>query len=211
MRQRRKTRFFHHLQENIKVYLFVFIFFTAGIIAGSLSVYWLAAEQVEELNQVFFSFVDYLSGQKPLNQMLILKQSLLQNGLFLLLLWLCGNLFFGFIFVLGAMFYRGFTIGFTVGFLAQQNGLAGVMFAAAAVLPQNLLFVPAAVVAAAFAFSFSWLLFCRRFGGRQNFAYGESLLQYTFVLVLAGVFFVAGSLVETMVAPVFMRLTVSLL
>src|SRR5690554_1193127 len=101
MRQRRKTRFFHHLQENIKVYLFVFIFFTDGIIAGSLSVYWLAAEQVEELNQVFFSFVDYLSGQKPLNQMLILKQSLLQNGLFLLVLWLCGNLFFGFIFVLG--------------------------------------------------------------------------------------------------------------
>ena len=186
--RRHKNGLFHHLQENIKVYLLVFILFTAGIIAGSLSVYWLQAEQVEELNRVFFGFIDYLSGQKPLNQILILKQSLLQNGLFLFILWLCGILFFGFIFVLGAMFYRGFTIGFTVGFLARQKGFGGVMFAAAAVLPQNLLFVPAAAAAAVFALSFSWLLFCRRFGGRQNFAYGESLLQYSFVFLVTGVF-----------------------
>ncbi|HHX74437.1 MAG TPA: stage II sporulation protein M [Firmicutes bacterium] len=209
MRQGRRTvSAARHLQENYLIYVAVFVALTAGIAAGALSVRQLSEDQVSELNRVFFSFVDYLSGEHALNHTVILQRSLLQNGLLVLLFWLCGLFFFGFLFSLGLVFYRGFCLGFTVGFLAGQNALQGMVFATAAVLPQNLLYVPAIVLAGVLSTAVSLRLLRRRLR-RQPAPAGNDLLQYTLVVLLLAVFFAAGSLVETMVTPVLMRAVVT--
>ncbi|MCR3923179.1 MAG: stage II sporulation protein M, partial [Firmicutes bacterium] len=136
MRQGRQNSVMEHLQENFAMYILVTIIFTLGITGGAFSVRLLTDVQIKELNQVFFNFLDYMTLEEPLNQSLILQRSLLQNGVFLLLLWLSGNFFFGSIIGLGCVFYRGFSIGFTVGFLAQQNALQGILFSLGAILPQ---------------------------------------------------------------------------
>lgn len=209
MRQGRKNSFLMVLQENLAVIVAVSAVFIAGVIAGSLAVRALDENQIRDLNQIFFSFLDYLHVQKPLNQALILQRSLLQNGVFILLVWLCGQFFAGFLFVFGLVFYRGFTIGFTVGFLAQQNALQGVLFAIAAIVPQNLLYVPLTIAAAVLSVSLS-LLFLQRRLRRQVRPFRFSSLQYTLVILAIGLFFAVGSLVEAAITPVFMRVVVSL-
>ena len=144
------------------------------------------------------------------SQGLILRRSLMQNAKLILALWLCGNVFFGFIPALGFVFYRGFTIGFTVGFLAGQNALGGILFALGAVLPQNILYVPLTMVIGVLAVSLSLALLKRRLT-RKNIPYGSYLFHYTVAMLVAAVFFAAGSLVETVITPVFMRAVVSLL
>ncbi|NLM46596.1 MAG: stage II sporulation protein M [Firmicutes bacterium] len=205
MRQGRGTvSVARHLQENYLIYLAVFLALTAGIVTGALSVHRLSEDQVSELNEVFANFLDYLAGEHALNHTLILQRSLLQNGMLVLLFWLCGILFFGFLFALGLVFYRGFSLGFTVGFLAGQKALQGMVFTAAAVLPQNLLYIPAILLTGVLSAAMS-LRFLRRRLRRQPAPAGNNLLQYTLAVLLLSAFFAAGSLVETMVTPALMR------
>ena len=208
MRQGRQNGALAHLEENLGVYLLVIAFFTIGIIIGSLAVRSLTAQQISELNQIFFNFLDYLTLDEPLNQTLILQRSLIENGIFLLLIWFCGNIFFGFIFILAGICYRGFTIGFTVGFLAQQNVLRGILFSLAAILPQKLIYFPAIVVAGVFAVSSSLFLLRSRI---QKKPPATLFMQYTVLILIIGAAFAVGSLVEAMVTPVCMRVMVSIL
>ncbi len=209
MRQGRRTvSAARHLQENYLIYLAVFLALTAGIATGALSVRRLSEDQVSELNEVFTNFVDYLSGEHALNLTVILQRSLLQNGMLVLLFWLCGIFFFGFLFSLGLVFYRGFSLGFTVGFLAGQKALQGIIFATAAVLPQNLLYIPAVVLIGVLSVAVSLRLLRRRLR-RHPAPAGNDLLQYTLAVLLLSAFFAAGSLVETMITPALMRAVVT--
>lgn len=169
-----------------------------------------ATNKKTSLNDYLFGFLDYLAGRQPVDQAHIMQKALLQNGKFILALWLCGNLFFGFALALGLLFYRGFTIGFTVAFLAGESAMQGIMFAAAAVLPQNLLYVPASLLAGAGAVIFSVLLLRRRFTGK-NFPYGPYFVQYTLLMLLAGAVLAAGAAVEAVITPVFMRAIATML
>jgi|CZCB01.1.fsa_nt_gi stage II sporulation protein M len=196
-----------HIRENIAVYSAVTILFILGVTGGALAVRRLDSGQINELNSILGNFRDYLSVDKPLNQAAILKRSLLQNGLFILLLWLCGSFAPGFIPAAALVFYRGFTIGFTVGFLARRSALGGIIFALAAVLPQNLLFVPATIAAGVFSFSASLLLLDRRLQHRR-LPYRSFFPEYTLAIFLAALFLVAGSLAEALITPVFMRAAV---
>jgi stage II sporulation protein M len=199
-----------HMREQFSLYLLVMLIFTAGVVFGALSVRLMGEAQIRELNDYFFSFVDFLVEGQHLDQGLVLQRSLLQNGMFMLVLWLSGTVFFGSLFALGSVFYRGFTIGFTVGFLAEQTAMQGVVFAMAAILPQNLIYVPVTLVAAVMSVSLSAMLFRRR-THRKDFPFGSYFLQYTLAMLIAVLALVAGSLVEAAITPVFMRAVASLL
>jgi stage II sporulation protein M len=204
MWRRLRETLVEHVRAQPAVYVLVCLAFTAGVTGGGLSARFMDETHLRDLNEYLFGFLDYLAGRQPIDQALILQRALLQNGKFILALWVCGNLFFGFAFVLGLLFYRGFAIGFTVAFLARENALQGILFAAAAVLPQNLLYVPASLLAGGGAFIFSMLLLRRRFMGR-NFPYGRYLIQYTLLLLLAAALLAAGGVVESVITPVFMQ------
>jgi stage II sporulation protein M len=208
--QRFQEAIAEHVREQFSIYLLVTMVFTAGIAAGALSVRFLEEIQVRELNDFFFGFVDYLSERQPINQGLIMQRALLQNGIFVLALWVLGNLFFGIIPVLGILFYRGFTIGFSVGFLAEQNSLRGVLFAIGAILPQNLIYVPMTILSSVCAVIFSLILLRRRFAGKV-IPYGSYLFQYSLLMLIVAALFALGSIVEAIITPVFMRAVVTVL
>lgn len=193
-----------HVRSQLAVYVLVCLTFAAGVTGGSLAARLLDEAYLRELSDYLFGFLDYLAGRQPVDQAVILQGALLQNGKFILALWLCGNLFFGFVLVLGLLFYRGFTIGFTVAFLARENAMQGILFAAAAVLPQNLLYVPASLLAGGGAVIFSILLLRRRFAGK-TFPYGQYFAQYTLFMLSAAALLTAGAAVEAVITPVFMQ------
>jgi stage II sporulation protein M len=193
-----------HVRAQLGIYVLVCLAFAAGVTGGSLAARLLDEVSLRELNDYLFGVLDYLAARQPVDEVLIMQRAFLQNGIFILALWLAGNLFFGFTLVLGLLFYRGFTIGFTVAFLVRENALQGILFASAAVLPQNLLYVPASLLAGGCAVIFSLLLLRRRFTGK-NFPYGPYFAQYSLLMLLAAALLAAGGAVEAVITPVFMQ------
>ncbi|MCR3923408.1 MAG: stage II sporulation protein M, partial [Firmicutes bacterium] len=80
-----------------------------------------------------------------------------------------------------------------------------------AILPQNLIYVPTTIVAGVFAVTSSLAIFRSRFQSKSLPAGGPFFMQYVILILLLGVCLAVGSLVESMITPVFMRVIISIL
>lgn len=195
--------FEQHLRESFRLYLLVVVFFLAGIAVGAMVVQFLAPEQLAELASFLDLSLAGLAGA-PLDQQALVQKALGQNLRFLLLIGFLGLTVIGFPLVLALIWLRGFMLGFTVGFLITEKAAAGILLSALALLPQNLFYVPAFLVAGGLAVGFS----LRLVRGRQ-LAFAPSLWEQFcgYVVALAGAFVLVGlgGLVESYLTPAILR------
>lgn len=139
------------------MYILITALFTGGVLAGALALRSLGEEQLLQLNRYFGAFIESFHDSGMLDHGAVFRQALSLNFRHLLLTWFMGLFLLGFPVIAGLVGLRGFSLGFTVGFLVQRNSLRGALFAAGAVLPHNLLLIPTLIVGSVTAFSFSWL------------------------------------------------------
>ncbi|HAA90441.1 MAG: Stage II sporulation protein M [Thermoanaerobacterales bacterium 50_218] len=194
-------------KEKILIPLFLVTgSFIIGVVAGALFLRFLDPVQHQELCSYLESFLrgtgtptsGLTSSEKLLLWWLALKIQLIS----LLLLWFSGLTVLGvplILFVVGA---RGFILGFTVGFLVKERAAEGIFLAVAAILPQNLFYVPALLGAAIIAYYFSSFLLLG-FGKGFNW---YNFIVYTFLFVLIFLLLLVGTLVEAYLVPGVMRL-----
>lgn len=108
--------------------------------------------------------------------------------------------------ILGIVFIRGFVLGFTVGFLIQETSTQGLILSAAAVLPHNLLAVPAVLIGAGGALSFAATALKTLCGLSQKRIYGQ-LASTGFISLCSALLLFLASLIETYFTPVLINLT----
>lgn len=195
-----------YLRANVGVYVFCIVVFTVGSIFGALAIRALSDTQKAELIDYLQVFLRGLvrTGQ-PVAGTTVLQQALATHWKTAGFIWLLGLTVIGLPAVALVIFTRGFVIGFTVGFLAQQLGYKGILFSLFSVLPQNLLAVPALLVVGASALSFSLLLVGARMQHRR-FQFLEEFASYSAVVAVACVVLAGAGLLEAFVAPVFIKL-----
>ncbi len=199
-----------YLRENMGIYSFIIILFVFGVLAGALVLRGLDEGQRLALNHYFSLFVDSFAEAEGLDQGAIFRQSLTTNFQYLFLTWLLGIFIFGFPFICGLTAVRGFSVGFTVGFLVERASFRGILFAIGSVLPHNLLIIPAAMVITVTGFSFSWLRF-RCYIEKRPCSLREHIGPYTLMIFLVGLALFAGVLVEAYVSPVFVKLLIPMM
>jgi len=181
----------------------VLVFFAAGIAAGAFTVDALSSVQKEELINYFQSFFTVLD-QEPVQSAVIFKQSLINNSQFAILIWLLGITVIGVPLILMIVGIKGFIVGFSVSFLVEGMGLKGLLFAVAAILPQNLLIVPGIIAAAVLGISFS-ISMLRRKKSKPKKSFASELAIYSINILFTLLILLFGSLVEGYITPVFMK------
>lgn len=199
-----------YLRQNLGIYIFIAALFALGVLTGALLVRGLEESQREILDRYFNLLVDSYRGQEVPEGTAILGQSLKNNLVFLAAVWMCGLFVLGFPLIMAMVGLRGFSVGFTVGFLVDRAALRGALFAMGSVLPHNLLLVPAVIVLAVAGFSFSWMRF-RGHLEKKPYSLKKHLVPYTLMAAAAGLVLFLGSMVEAYISPVFTRLLISLL
>lgn len=175
--------------------------FLAGIVVGAVAVKAVAAEQKTEL----LAYVDaFMRGivryTDPPSRGKVLQASLLNNIRTALATWFLGVTVIGIPVTVLILFTRGFVLGFTVAFLVEQMGYRGVFLSAAAVLPHNILAVPALLCLGVISLSFSFALIASKRAGRGVDFLGE-FWRYTLLCVILGLIMIASSGVEAIVTP----------
>jgi stage II sporulation protein M len=192
------------LKNNVVLYFLVLVFFAGGIAAGSFTVDALSSVQKEELIEYFQSFFSIL-GEEPVQSAVVFKRSLINNSQFVILIWLLGITVIGIPLILLIVGIKGFIIGFSVSFLVEGMGLRGFMFALAAILPQNLLFVPAIIAAGVLGISFS-ISMLRRKKVKPQKSFTSELMVYSMNILLTILVLFLGSLIEGYITPAFIKL-----
>ena len=193
-----------HVKSFLFLYFIVIIFFIAGVSAGAFTVDALDLVQREELVSYFQGFFKVLDNQ-PVHSGAVFRQSLVNNMQFVLLIWLLGITVVGAVFILFLVGIKGFIIGFSVGFLAEEMGLKGLLFALVAILPQNFLIVPGIIVAGVLGIGFSVSLLKRR-KARYRKSFSQELLIYTLNMVMVAIAVFIGTCIEGYITPVFMKM-----
>ena len=200
----RRLRFslLKHFNENIFLYFLVLSVFVIGIVAGSFSIKILNQYQKEELTSYIQGFFTILNIEK-IDNWLLFKNSLFSNLKTIFLLWVFGVTVIGIPFILGVLAIRGYILGFTVGFFISEFGFRGLILSISAILPQNVIMVPALMIIGVISLNFSLTVFRRKKITISDFL--RLFLVYTMIIYLLSLFIVIGCFVESYINPVFLK------
>ncbi len=187
------------LLRNWLPLLIIVVILICGVATGAVATRFLSVGQSGELGQ-YLETVIRNSGLEEVDHGLLVEYALWESAGIMAVVWFLGLTIIGAPLVLAVVFYRGFVLGFTVGFLIQEWSWGGLAVALTSIFPQGLLQVPALIGGATAALSFSMLLL-RGHRNRQPTPFWRALFTYcglmTFFLILAGL----GGLVEGYLTP----------
>lgn len=199
-----------YISDNIAIYLTVSLIFILGIVLGVFSVRILHDTQIKELKEYLDAFLLGLNAQAVLDPPAVVKNAFTQNLKLFLLLWVLGITMVGIPAAIVILCLKGFTLGFTVSFIYTQFSYGGLMFVLGAVVPQNILIIPAFLTAAVASLSFSIMQVQSRLH-KKSFHFWPNLWNYTAMFTILILILFMGSLVEGYITTVFIRLSVGIL
>lgn len=196
-------RFSYSTVRSWPLFLVVIIIFGVGVFFGAASVNNLSQEHISQLTGIIDKF---LASTPDLHSVPveIIKPALRDNLMAWGVLYFLGLTIIGIPMVLVLIFMRGFTLGFTISFLATQKSSIGTLLSITSILPHNLLLLPALFVSAVAAISFSILLLQRFFDTKVRVWPG--FLGYSVVMILTGLLISFAAVIEAFVTPWLTRM-----
>jgi len=126
------------------------------------------------------------------------------NWRFIAVIWFLGLSVFGIPLIGLLLFLRGFALGFAVSFLVGRQLSAGLLVAILGVLPQNLLLIPAMVVAGALAAVFAKNLW------RGNILW-QSIAKYSGCFIVIFLVAAVAAWLQGYVSPALLKGVLSLI
>lgn len=141
-----KNTIFEHIINNKKEYILVLMLFLVGIFLGVMFINNIQESDMTEVNNYLTSFLDKLKNTENLQNIQILKTSIIENVILGITLWFFGTTVIGIPVVFGIILYRGFCLGYTIASVAYIMGFGkGILFVLITLLLQNLVFIPAII------------------------------------------------------------------
>ncbi|MFZ5644094.1 MAG: stage II sporulation protein M [Bacillota bacterium] len=201
--KRTPGRLFSLLAGNWPVYVIVLVVFSCGLLLGSISANNMDHEKTGALNEYINNFI-INAGKTIFDSERMATNAIKNNIIMLTAIYILGLTIIGMPVILGILFVRGFVIGFAVTFLTRDLSLKGILFTSAAILPHNLLYIPAICLGASSAIMFGVLLWKRNFN--SNITILPRLLQYSVIMLLFSAVAMAAGLVEGYVTPFLTKL-----
>ncbi|TCS84074.1 stage II sporulation protein M [Tepidibacillus fermentans] len=198
----------NYVKQHFSLYIFTIILFIMGVIYGSLIIQSLSSNQKQEMIGYLSQFFHGLTsnGDAVFSTKVALKQVIFEHLKYLGMIWFLGLSIIGMPLILILIFMKGFVIGFTVSFLISQLQWKGFVFSFVSILPQNLLIVPAYIIAsvAGIAFSLSLVLSRIKRNPYTPFIHQPFLSFFSLIMMMAAILVVASGF-ETFVSPYLMR------
>lgn len=191
------------LRRHWLVYLIVLLVFALGVTAGFAGVRTLPAEQTEEL----LWELDYFLQQADMLEMdsaQVARDVLYYGVILIAAIYLLGLTVIGVPVIMAILFIRGFALGFAIEFLTREKSIQGAILTLAAILPHNILMVPALLLAGAASLSFAWLLVKRFYNSK--IVVWPSFVAYSGIMVFVMACFAGAGLVEVYLTPLFIKL-----
>lgn len=187
-----------------KAYFFiVLIMFCLGISFGLCTVKYMSESDKNDLSSYFLTFTNSI-GSEPVNYGNLLMQVIKKNLLIIVPIFILGLTFFGAPLILILDLFKGFTLGYTFSFMVSAFEGKGIGLAIAAILPQNILYIPCFIALSVISLVISTNKFKERFfkrnKGKDTFLDGVGNK-----LIIVVILFIGGMMIETYVSPTLIK------
>lgn len=193
-----------HIQENFWLYIISILCVFTGIILGIYSVKYMGEIEQNDLVNYLMNFIDP-SNTSGISYKLIFFQSLKNNLPVIIFLWFLGLTIVGIPIILIIDLLKGFTVGFTFSFMISGLGKSGIGIAVLGVLPQNLVYIPCIIFASVVSMEFSIMLLKDKFNKQWTSSISSRVIYYSVIFVVIIVFLFIGIIIESYIAPYFIK------
>lgn len=114
---------FKHIENNMKNYAIVSIIFLIGIVIGVIFINNISEDQTTQITDYITSFLQELKGNKNIDNLLLIKDSIKKNIILVAFLWFMGATVIGMFFVYLTICFRGFCLGYTISSIIFTLGI----------------------------------------------------------------------------------------
>lgn len=197
-----------HIQENFWLYILSILCVFTGIILGIYSVKYMGAFERNDLVNYLMNFVEP-SNTSGVSYKLILLQSIKNNLPVIIFLWFLGLTIVGLPIILIINLLKGFTVGFTFSFMISGLGKSGLGIAILGVLPQNLIYIPCIIFASVVSMEFSIMLVKDKFNKQRTSSISSRIMYYSLIFVVIIILLFVGIIIESYIAPHFVKSLIS--
>jgi len=200
---RPKHRLKQHIRENRWQYLLITLIFLTGILVGDYKALGLTSGVKSHL----LTLIDnYLKGgvNVGLDKQAILFNSFINQGKSIIAVWFLGLTIIGMPIILALVFLKGFSLGFTIGFLVKEKAVSGILISILSILPQNLVFIPLLIIWSVVGINFTFYIARGRLG--SGIPLSKGFISYTMLMMISLGVVLIGSLIEAYLSPWFLSL-----
>lgn len=196
------------LKVNKKVFVFLLCILILGVLFGSILPIFLDPNDKKLVNEYLSSFVLDIKGE--FDFLIFLKNGLLSEGLFFLIIWLLGISIIGVPIVLFLFFYKCFVIGFSISSIIINYGFKGILFSLSYIFPHYAFSIFSYIILTSYSliFSIKLLLFILK---KTEFNIRVSFKKYLYVFLFCFLIVIFCILYEAFVNPYVLRFVFKLL
>ncbi len=193
-----------HIRLNIPVYIITILALTIGIVIGTYTVKILPDSQKVELISYLEGFLQIL-GNQAFDNYQVFFQTLINQLKLLIPVWILGMTIIGTPMIILILGFRGFILGFTIGFIIDEFAFNGILFTILSILPHNLFYIPGLIGIGVMAISFSLFLLKSRIKKEKVYNRKGQIWTYTIVIFMISILLLLGSVIESYITPIFMK------
>ena len=182
---------YNYLEKNKNNFLIITIIFFTGMVLGILFINHTSEEEISNINLYVNSLVKNIENLDSINKVELLYESVKQNSSFILIVWLLGCTIIGSFLVYLGIIYKGFSLGYTISAIVAVLGPnSGSIFVFAALLLQNIIFLPTLFILAE-----SGIKVYKRIA-KQYVNLKQELVRHTIIMLIVLIMTILASVVE---------------
>ena len=197
------------IKYDKKIMTFLNVIAVVGIIAGSIFMIILSKNDKETVLNSIKDFFNKLINNK-FNFVGTLKNTVISNFLFSLIIWVIGISVIGVLIVIFIIFYKSFTLGFTISSIIYTYSIKGTLLALIYVFPHMIINLLVLLYLSSYSIKLSIILI-KSILKKDNLNFKAFINNYSKVFLISMLFLIATSLYESFISPIILRYFAQLL
>lgn len=183
-----------NMRESSILFVFLLCTLAVGVILGSI---WLVRSELSggDISTYISTFLESSKGE--MDKWGIFKSTLIENGVYLIIIFISGFFRIGIAFTLAALVRKGFVLGFTIASFIKIYGIKGLM-PVLSMLPVNLLIIPAVITFSVISVNLSV---------KKEKNEKKNIIFYIFFALIVMSIFCAAAFFEGYITTIFMKFT----
>lgn len=180
-----------------------------GIITGSIFMVIINKDDKQLVLNSIKDFFDNLINNK-FDYISTLKNTMISNFLFSFIIWIIGISVIGVVIVIFIIFYKCFTLGFTIASIIYTYSLKGTILALLYIFPHMIINILILLYLSSYSIKLSIILI-KSILKKENLNFKSFFNNYIKVFIISLVFLIITSLYETFVSTYIMKIISNLL
>ena len=188
----------NEIKFDKKTVLYMIIIILSGVVCGSLFIVLLNDADKKLVLEYVSSFIENMS--KPIDNILLLKNTLINNFSFLLLIWIIGLTYILFPVNILVLFYKSFVLGFSISSFIYTKGIKGIILSIIYIFPHNIINILVYGVLTAYTARLS-LNMIKSYKANKSINIRQIIKKYTYTFFFLGFILLLSILFESFITP----------